>query len=309
MPLVCGVDTDALDIVQFEGYVQGRTLILDGDGPCYAVAATVKRLDTAIRRFQQDVLKCMFLANAQDCRIHLTASGSDKFGRHRVLAAKPYQGNRKNKAKPALLEPLREAMQDRSNWLDEFHQVTLHREREADDGMMMDAYELGDNGVIRSADKDLRMTPYPYMDIERGIVMQGMPIGHVYLKTMNDGTRKCLGQGPLFFWAQLVMGDQADNIQGLPGLGAVAAYDMLCDAQSLDEAANIVIDKYREIDLNVIAEGWLLWLTRTHDDNVIKFMNERKLTPANTAFVQDCIARNWVLPREESDGHRTNGAD
>lgn len=306
MPVVNGIDTDTLTEDTFGGYVQGRTLILDGDGPCYAVAATVKRLDTAIRRFQQDVLKFMFLANAQDCRVHLTASGSDKFGRHRVLAAKPYQGNRKNKAKPALLEPLREAMADRSNWLEEFHHVTLHREREADDGMMMDAYELGDHGVTRSEDKDLRMTPYPYMDIESGRVMQGMPVGYLYLKTMNDGSRKCLGQGPLFFWAQLIMGDTADNIQGLDKLGAVAAYDMLGACTDIDTAANIVIDEYRRRDQNVVAEGWLLWLTRHQHDNVIHYLNERKLSEQNRAFVQDCITRPWVLPRKEEHGRHSD---
>lgn len=296
--LIAGIDTSTVTEDAFKGGVQGRTLILDGDGPCYAVAATVKRLDTAVRRFQQDVLKFMFLAGTQDCRVHLTASGSDKFGRHRVLAAKPYQGNRKNKAKPALLEPLREALSNRDTWIDEMH-VTLHREREADDGMMMDAYALQHNGVTRSEDKDLRMTPYPYYEIEKAQVMQGMPEGYLYIKTMNDGTRKCMGQGPMFFWAQMVMGDQADNIQGLQGLGPVAAYDMLSACVLQSDAANCVLDEYRRVNQNAVAEGWLLWLTRSHDDNVIKYLRSLALSGDNRDFIEDCITREWVLPRKE----------
>src|SRR5690606_41907249 len=51
---------------QFEGAKRGRTLILDGDGLCYVVAATVKTLPTAIRHFQQRVLELMFLTRSED---------------------------------------------------------------------------------------------------------------------------------------------------------------------------------------------------------------------------------------------------
>ena len=48
--IVQGVDISALPD-QFQSAVPGRTLIIDGDGPCYVAAATVKRLDTALRNF------------------------------------------------------------------------------------------------------------------------------------------------------------------------------------------------------------------------------------------------------------------
>ena len=93
--IVQGVDLSALPD-QFQSAVPGRTLIIDGDGPCYVAAATVKRLDTALRNFQQEILKRMFLAGASDCRIHLTSRDSDKHGRFRVKDDKPYQVNRKS---------------------------------------------------------------------------------------------------------------------------------------------------------------------------------------------------------------------
>ena len=307
--IVQGVDISALPD-QFQSAVPGRTLIIDGDGPCYVAAATVKRLDTALRNFQQEILKRMFLAGASDCRIHLTSRASDKYGRFRVKAGKPYQGNRKSKAKPPLLEPLRELVADNSTWLDDYS-VLLHRELEADDGMIQDAYRLGENGVIYSEDKDLRMTPYPYYEIDRGQVQSSQPVGWVSIKHTPSGTPKLTGQGPLFFWAQMLMGDTADNVQGVARYngklcGAVGAFDVLKDVRCIHDASNIVLDAYREINQNAVAEGWLLWLTRWHKDNVIQYMRELNLTPANRDFIEDCVLRDWVLPKEVADERDTN---
>lgn len=300
--IVRGFDTSVLPDL-FGGYTKDRVLILDGDGPCYVASSTAKRLDTAVKRFQEKVLTLMYLTGSTSCRVHLTARDSEKFGRGRVIASKPYQGNRKGKAKPPLLEPLREAVAENSTWLPEYS-VVLHKFYEADDGMMQDAYLHKEDGVIYSDDKDLRMTPYLYYEQGRGEVMPSQPHGFVSLKHTPAGTAKLAGQGPMFFWGQLLMGDTADNIRGLQLYqgslcGAVGAYKILMDVRDTTEAANIVIDAYREINQNVIAEAWLLWLTRTHDDNVIKYFSELNLSEANAAFVQDCIHREWVTPKKE----------
>ena len=295
--IVKGVQLSALP-AQFEGCVEGRTLILDGDGPAYRVAATVKRLDTAIRRFQQDMLTQMFITQSHTVRVHLTASASTKAARFSVLAAKPYQGNRKSKTKPALLEPLREAMTMRENWLPEFEFVKMHTVIEADDGMMHDAYSLKDSGVIWSDDKDLRMTPYPYYEDSTGKVMPGEKFGKLWLSHTPAGQVKLLGQGPLFFWAQMLMGDTADNIQGVKTYagrqcGPVGAYEVLRDCSDCSDAANRVIGAYRAINQNPLAEGWLLWLQRNPDDNVWEYLKELDLSAENREFVNDCVQREW----------------
>ena len=138
---------------------RGRVLIIDGDGPAYRAAATVKRLDTAVRHFQSAILTEMEMARCGSATVHLTHRTSHKNGRHHVIAAKPYQGQRKGKSKPPLLEPLREAMMDKANWLPEF-EVRMHYDIEADDAMIIQAHQLKDGGVIWSDDKDLRCTPY-----------------------------------------------------------------------------------------------------------------------------------------------------
>lgn len=305
--IVNGIDTDAMPPL-FGNVVQGRVLIVDGDGPAYVAAATAKRLDTALRNFQQNILTQLFLTKAQTARIHFTAKTSKKAGRFNVVAIKPYQGQRKDKAKPSLVEPLREAASDRSTWLEEYECV-MHRELEADDGMMHDAYQLGENGLIWSDDKDLRMTPYPYWCREKGVILPSQPFGWLQPKYTPSGTMKLIGQGPLFFWAQMLMGDTADHIQGLLRYrgalcGPAKAYEVLHPLEAagdMSAVANVVLDAYRAIDQNPVAEGYLLWMLRWPGDHVVHYFNSLTLSKDNADFVRDCAYNRMWYKQEVHD--------
>ncbi|QDH84556.1 hypothetical protein Axy21_023 [Achromobacter phage vB_AxyP_19-32_Axy21] len=285
----------------------GRVLIYDGDFLAYAISSKYKTLATCIRHYQQCVLEAMFLAQCDSATVHLTGAPNYKAGRHRTLGVQPYQGNRKGKPKPALLEPLRQAMGYSDNWLREFN-VVLHYDREADDGMMTQAYALRDRGIIRSGDKDLRMTPYPYFDEYTGMVLTLPPgsFGWTGEAFTPSGKRKLAGHGPKFFWLQMLAGDRADHIKGILTLdgkkcaeaGAVAA---LADLNDPDDVANFVLDAYRAIDQNPLPEAYCLWLLRWPDDSASNAFSERRLSAANLLFLADCYRRRWFVPDEEYD--------
>lgn len=303
MRVIRGVDVDALGD-QFNGFVPGRTVIIDGDGPAYRIAATVKRLDTAIRNYQQEVLKKMFLTGAQSARVHFTASGSKKAGRFLVKAVKPYQGQRKNKDKPALLEPLREAMAQRKNWLPEFEAV-LHRELEADDGMIIDAYHYGENGIVDSDDKDLQLTPYLYYRTSKGIIEGPEPHGWLERSYTPAGDLKIIGRGPMFFWCQMLMGDEADWVKGIIKFegklcGKAAAVAALEHCKTEQEAAEIVLSAYRAIDQNPLPEATLLWLLRHPSDSALNYIWNLPLSAENRQFIQACMTRDWFHPLENT---------
>lgn len=276
----------------------GRTLILDGDGPAYRAAATSKRLDTAVRRFQSAVLTELMMTGCSSATVHLTHRTSHKNGRHHVIATKPYQGNRKGKSKPPLLELLRDTLVDRDNWLPEFT-VEMQYAIEADDSMIIQAHQLGADGVIWSDDKDLRCTPYLFYEQSMGQVQSAEPHGYIEEKYTPAGTLKVLGRGPVFFWAQMLMGDSADNIAGVQRLdgklcGPAGALSVLRHVRNRDEAANIVVDAYRAIDQNVVAEGFLLHLLQHPKDHVYDYMLSFDLSTKNHQFVQDCMERKWL---------------
>lgn len=282
-----------------------RHLIIDGDGPAYRVAATVKRLPTAIANFQAAILTELHMTGCGSATVHLTHRTCLKNNRPFVNARKTYQGQRKNKPKPPLLEPLREAMMQKENWLPEF-QVRMHYDIEADDAMTIQAHHLGMDGVIWSDDKDLRCTPYLYYNQSTGTVEGPEPHGWVGAKLTDSGNLKVIGRGPIFFWAQMLMGDSADNVAGLAKYngalcGPAATLKILGEVRDRDEAANLVIDGYRQIEQNVIAEGYLLHLLQHPRDHVFDYIMSHDLTPENREFVQWCMQQPWMRQSEHEE--------
>lgn len=296
---IIGLDTSVDELGdEFATSESGKVLILDGDGPAYVAAATVKTIPTGIRRFHTACLEAQFLAETTTVEVHLTHEECYKAGRFKVNAVKPYQGQRSSSAKPPLLQALRQEVSEADPPPGVF--VHMQRNVEADDAMMMKAYELGEMGIIRSEDKDLRMTPYPYYDIESGTVMPSDPFGKLWIKEMKSG-KKLLGRSLKFFWAQMLMGDSADNIKGVLTLngkdcGPVNTFDLLDPMTEIGQVCNAVVDAYRAIDQNPLPEGWLLWLLRSPDDNFWKYLNELEWTEANRTFLADCISRPWFNP-------------
>lgn len=304
--VIGGINVDDLADVEGEGFAlskNGRTLILDGDGPAYVAAATVKTVPTGLRRFQSQVLEAIFLANCERGEVFLTHETCTKAGRYTIKAVKPYQGQRSSSAKPPLLSQVREIAEQEGS-MEEFD-VHMERVIEADDAMMMLSYQLGDAGVVRSEDKDLRMTPFPYYEIKRGVVMPADPFGELWIDD-STVTPKLLGRSLKFFWAQMMMGDSADNIKGLlkykgKNIGYAGTYEVLNPLKDIEAVCNTVIDAYREIDQNPLAEGWLLWMLRSPTDNVWHYFNECPFSKENRRFINDCVARDWFRKPGEFD--------
>lgn len=300
-----GIDLDTVE-EDFKGVKIGRTLIYDADGPCYRAAASTKSLPAAIRRFHTDLLTEMFMTQAEFATVHLTASTCDKAGRGRMLAWKPYQGQRKGKDKPSLLEPLRRALVLQENWLPNMT-ARLHFDKEADDGMIQEAYLLKEDGVIWSDDKDLRLTIYPYYEKEFGEVHGSESPGHIRQAYTPAGQLKILGRADKFFWCQMLMGDQADNVQGIAKLngklcGLAGAFTALQNIEGKSNLANFVLDGYRNSGQNILPEGWCLWLLRWPGDTFWDYVWECKPSKENAEYLIKCAKQKWrMLPGEKRD--------
>lgn len=280
----------------------GGVLTLDADGLLYSAAHKAAKLETAIRRAKTRIFELQFLTKCELVRAHLTARGCFKAGRHLLQGIKPYQGNRKGQVKPPLLEPLREALAAPGMFQEhEGIEVYLHRDIEADDAMMMDAYTIP--GVIcYSPDKDLQIVPCGLYDLETGRVDVILDrYGWIRFDKAKD---KIIGHGTAFFWAQMLMGDQADHVQGLltyqnKRCGVSAAWRVLAPIRGENNAANAVLDGYRAIDQNPLPEACALWLLRAYHDTAEGYIWALDLSPENRAFVQDCYNRKYRAEPEE----------
>lgn len=289
---------------QFDVPMGKGTLILDGDGLVYESCATAAKLDTAVRRFKTKVLEWQFLTGCAEARVHLTPKGCWKNGRSAVKSVKPYQDNRAGKAKPPLLEATREAVAKAGVFgPDEGVTVLQSMQWEADDGMMIDAYSVPD-ALVMSPDKDLRIVPCRWYDMQTGVTDT---IKNRYGWIAFDDTKgKVIGHGTAFFWAQMLMGDTADNVKGLEKLygklcGPAAAYRTLKDCTTEVEAANTVLDAYRFAGQNPLPEAHCLWLLRTPQDTAQGYIWSLALSEENRAFVLECFNKPWRVDVPEDD--------
>jgi hypothetical protein len=221
-----GLAHDA-ETIELPPVVPGRTVHIDADFLAYQT--TAEKADGTDDKTYEDmqhnaevaVETLRGLAGAEHVHLHLTPSTSNKGGRHDLALLKEYQGNRIEKPKPRYLGIMRE-------WLAKRYQGTLHQFCEADDGMSSSQYEAIERGdrnlsIIASKDKDLRMVPGLHLDWDTGKTTDtgDDDFGYVELveRTTPSGTTKQLkGFGHKFFWAQMLIGDTADNISGIPAI-------------------------------------------------------------------------------------------
>lgn len=291
-----GVDTDSLK-PQFDAIVQGRTLILDGDAACYQASSKAKTLDTAVRQFVRKVLEYAFMTNCGSIRVHLTSKRSVKANRDWYPTIQPYQGNRLNKPKPPLLEALRNAIAHRHSigdisvppeWV-----VFLHDYWEADDGIIQDSYYYGDNGVVWSEDKDMRLCPGPYYEIYTGKVDYiDNRFGWVGESYTEAGHLKAAGHGTKFFWWQMLAGDTADHVKGITKLdgklcGARGALDLLIPITDENEACNRVLWAYAKNQQQFLPEAEVLWLRRFPEDSAYEYIRSLDLDAPLRAWLDD----------------------
>jgi DNA polymerase-1 len=198
------------------------------------------------------------LTGSESVVVHLSAPGCTKANRYLIATVKAYQGQRSGR-KPKNWEYLREVLE---HYEGPKFRPKVWVTREADDGV---AYCAAINDIaISTRDKDFRMLPglhINWMTWERTEVPRG-----AYDVAGTDG----LQYGLKWFYLQLLQGDTADNIPGLPKLfgkqcGEATARAYLNETASREDAYDLVQTAYADFYGTVWADALveqaaLLWL-------------------------------------------------
>lgn len=200
--------------------VKGRVGQLDADFLAYI--ATNEKKDALIPKSFNDckqqlnelIEELRLMAGAETIQLHVTPSYSNKGGRNELAIQKEYQANRDGKEKPKYLHELRQYMID---YMGAVSSVNL----EADDTMAMfqhKAVSTGnkDKSIIITKDKDLRMVEGLHLNWDTGEIVDTDVTGWLEMKETSSGKSKLHGYGAMWLFAQMLMGDTADNIKGLP---------------------------------------------------------------------------------------------
>jgi 5'-3' exonuclease len=165
-----------------------------------------------------------------DYRVFLTGKGNF---RNDIAVTAPYKGNRKEKEKPVHLEAIRQYLVE--NW-----NATVSEDQEADDDI---AIAADADSIIVSLDKDFKQVPCRHYNFNK-----------------QELTEVTEAEGLLFFYQQIIMGDRADNIIGVHGIGEKKSFKLL-DGLTEMEMYNKCIELL-ESEERVIENARLLWLRR-----------------------------------------------
>ena len=178
--------------------------------------------------------------------------------RYSVAVTKPYKGTRNNPTPFHFYNVM-------AHIINTYDVIVSSGGYEADDEICI--YQTNnEDTIICSRDKDLRMCPGWHYSWECG---KQASVGPHYTdkfgmlgKSYSD---KTLGYGTKFFYYQMLAGDSADNIPGLPKVGDVKAYKALVDVETEYECFKIVQSMYKE-KMGESARGYfeeqasLLWM-------------------------------------------------
>ncbi|UNY50190.1 5'-3' exonuclease [Stenotrophomonas phage vB_SmeS_BUCT700] len=243
-------------------FVPGMVLLVDGDYLAYYCAGND---DTEPHMAWSNLIdrldRAKLMSGADIVVIHLSTYDCDKGLRFLVSdspTSKPYQGQRNTGRKPKNWAYLRERM---DTYEGVHFQVVQWKDREADDGMAMAAefaVRRGDPVAILTADKDMRMFAGTHM-VWKTFQMVDVPLN------AYDVFAHGKQYGHKWFWMQMLMGDTADNIVGLPRVGEVAAEKALAGTTNNWQAFCTVLDMYKSkmkdaYTDHFVEQATLLWM-------------------------------------------------
>jgi len=217
-------------------------ILVDGDIVAYRCAfkcndESEKTACYTTGSFLSDMISHLYtmIDGEPDYKVYLTGKGNF---RHDIAVTEPYKGNRKEKEKPVHLEAIRQYL------IKDWNAVVSEGE-EADDLIAIDATAIPDS-IIVSLDKDFNQVP-----------------GKHYNFNKQDLYDVSEDEGLLFFYRQIIMGDKADNIVGVHGIGEKKSQKLLEDLSEI-EMYNKCIELL-DSEERVIENARLLWLRREPD--------------------------------------------
>jgi hypothetical protein len=215
--------------------------LIDSDIIAYRIAFACKNesVTTACRtvdRYVTDILLGIDHDDRfyDDWQLYLTGSNNYRLN---IATTAVYKGNR-TAPKPPHHKELREHLV--KHW-----GAIVFEGIEADDAIATDSTKMGDACIMASVDKDFdQLEGWHYNFVKNK---------HYYVDKLS---------GVKFFYRQIVMGDTADNIIGIKGIGDKRARAMFEDVEDEKELYRICVEAYDGNEDRVIENARLLWLRR-----------------------------------------------
>lgn len=294
--------------------IPGRWLLVDGDYLCYFCAGNNETpIGDARTRLMQKLDDMRIAAGAEKVVLHLTATGSHKGWRYVIATQQPYQGHRDGATRPKNWEQLRDFVESYKGLA---FTPKIWGTREADDGICLHTKLLPfGRAAVAMKDKDSQMfdgclhldwDTYELTEVLRGTYEIENSTGRLF--------------GSKWFWVQLLAGDAADKIPGLPKIlshtgkmvdcGMSRALNALCmthdDATAFDVVCKHYAHFYQESwSTRLVEQMALLWMRTDKDAAITDFLTVvptgNKFHPHVAEAAKELAARVQEVINAETD--------
>jgi len=247
-------------------------LLIDADSLMWSSCFAPKEVD---EKFETDLDEVEYRFNEK--LMYIENSLEEQYGGHfdiqaRVLffegagnfrkAINPeYKANRKDVEIPPLLQPLKDLIRTKEAWVNIYHTFESHNV-ETDDSLVATYKKWKGNGyeiIICSSDKDLRTIPCLVYDYY-----------HTRQELLNIDEETARHN----FFVQMLVGDRADNVKGIKGLGVVKAGKALNGCSSTFSYLKAVYGAY----LKEYGRNAKLEFVKAY--NMLKLVDEKIHTPS-----------------------------
>lgn len=198
------------------------TALVDCDSIVYAACAVGKDDEgNEVERFAlanaKTMVKKILNRFETEDNYRLFLGGKDNY-RKALARVAPYKGTRP--PKPTFYDSVR-------SYLCDIWQAEIVDGMEAEDRLAIEYNKSPDDSVMVHIDKDILQVP-----------------GHHYSYTKEEYFYVTPAQANMYFWTQVLVGDQIDSITGVPGIGPKKAAELLKGVNTYRAGWNVCKDAY-----------------------------------------------------------------
>lgn len=269
--------------------VSERVVHVDGDYLAYRCAGSDECPPGIARKNVREKVEALKeMSGSKRSVVHLSMPGGNKGERFLIATLKPYQGQRTHSKRPRNWDMLRAYLETHDPKLNPAFAVERWYDREADDGFALASWQSADPShtcVIASPDKDMRMLAGLHIDFH-DYTLTVVPKGTYALLGAYNG----LVYGHKWFWLQMLQGDTADHIPGLPKAegklcGEKTAERYLsgttCNEEAFEAVSRLYHGTYGDDEWadRFVEQAGLLWLRGGEKAALHDFIRVVPLTP------------------------------